>query len=395
MISPLSLAPLLPATLLAGNTFTVDDDGPADFPSILEAVASGAVTDGDLLLVASGSYAGFHLDKELTLCGPASGPRPTVDGKVRVSAAAAELVRLQIAGLHLDTMAERATIEDCVVLGSTSQEIGMLVQYSSLVMVSRTTVSGLSPAADDGGLGILAVGSSLVLAGSTVNGGDGGAGSHDGGTAVRAIQSDLLFAGGGAIGGAAGTGGGNAGHGMHLVHSVARARGSMFDVVLPGPPGAGNQGQSFLLQDSSTLVLGPVLSSGIAQTGAPSAVVLPPVPEPFLRNAGPNGLGTGGSLDLFGPPAALAFLVIAEEEKRTPVPELDGDLWLDADAIFFLGFLLTNGPMFPASCPYAIPAAPILTGRSFRCQAMFPGVPGGLDPTLASVSNAVDVIVRP
>ena len=58
---------LLPVLLLAAQTWTVDDDGPADFASISDAIASPSVAEGDVLLVSPGGYAGFVLDKALSI----------------------------------------------------------------------------------------------------------------------------------------------------------------------------------------------------------------------------------------------------------------------------------------------------------------------------------------
>lgn len=396
MITPLFLAPLS-LSLLAGNTFTVDDDGPADFASVALAVGSAAVTDGDLLIVEPGSYAGFTLGKGLTITGRAGAARPTLTSKVSIdSAPRFELVRLVIPGLQVQFVPGAATIEDCVITGTTSQKIGLLVNHCPQLTLSRSVVQGLSPASGEGGVGLLSVLSCVVLSGAEISGGAGGAGSSDGGTAVRALQAcDLLFAGGSLMGGAAGSSGGKAGHGLHLVSSLARVRGSVFDVVLPGAPGAGSPGKSFQLQDKSTLVLGPVVSSGIGESGPPSTVVFPAQPEPYLRLTGSNGLGTTGSIDLFGPPGAIAMLAIGEFELVTPVHELDGDLWIDPNALLFVGFLVTSGNLFPTPCPYAIPVSSVLVGRSFRGQTMFPGAPGALDPTKRAISNPIDIIIRP
>ena len=60
-----ALQVLLAASVGAQQTWTVDDDGPADFNEIAQAIASPTVADGDILLVATGSYARFQLDKAL------------------------------------------------------------------------------------------------------------------------------------------------------------------------------------------------------------------------------------------------------------------------------------------------------------------------------------------
>ncbi len=66
------------------DTWTVDDNGPADFNQISTAVAS--VAAGDVLLVEPGTYDGFVLQKRLSILGRAGGPRPHVTGTVRLDA---------------------------------------------------------------------------------------------------------------------------------------------------------------------------------------------------------------------------------------------------------------------------------------------------------------------
>src|SRR5690606_32142926 len=139
------------------------DDGPADFPSIVQAAQSSAVAPGDILLVAPGTYVGFSLGKPLTICGPALGPRPVLTSPLVVTAQKVELARLTLPGLQLQAVKDGATIEDCVVQGSTSQQIGLLANQSQPVLVSRSLVRGLSPPSGTGGLGVLAVNSKVVL----------------------------------------------------------------------------------------------------------------------------------------------------------------------------------------------------------------------------------------
>ena len=395
MISTLCGAPL--SLALLANTLTVDDDGPADYSSIAAAIAAPEVADGDVLIVEPGSYDGFTLGKALTITGRGGGARPTITSKVTVSSVTRfELVRLEVPGLHVQFVPEAATIEDCVISGSSEQQIGLIANACPQLTVSRSVVRGLSPVTGGGGAGLLAVQSCVSLAGSDIAGGDGGTGNHDGGVAVRALQAcELLFAGGAVMGGAPGSGGGVAGSGIHVVGSVARVRGSFFDFVLPGNPTGGTPGSSFVLEAASTLVLGRVLFSGVVEIGSPSTTLMPVEFEPFLRNVGSNGLGSTGEIDLFGPPGALAVLLISEGEVVMTVPEFDGQLWLDPFALVFVGVFVTQGELFPEPCVYSIPIAPILANRSFRSQALFPTVPGGLDPGKVSMSNPVDVFVRP
>ena len=53
--------------VLAPGVWTIDDNGPADFADLPEAVA--AVSDGDILRLMPGNYTGTTIDKNLTLIG--------------------------------------------------------------------------------------------------------------------------------------------------------------------------------------------------------------------------------------------------------------------------------------------------------------------------------------
>ena len=63
------IASLTLATLALGATITVDDNGPADHPSIGAAVY--AAQAGDVILVEPGNYGPFLLDAALTIVGRA------------------------------------------------------------------------------------------------------------------------------------------------------------------------------------------------------------------------------------------------------------------------------------------------------------------------------------
>ncbi len=76
---------LLASSLLLARTLTVDDDGPADFPSIQQAI--DAALPGDLVSVASGTYAeNLTLKCGVGVVGAGSGTT-TIDGGRRASVA--------------------------------------------------------------------------------------------------------------------------------------------------------------------------------------------------------------------------------------------------------------------------------------------------------------------
>src|SRR6185503_19176498 len=70
------------------SVWTVDMNGGGNFTSIVTAIASPAVVDGDTLrVVPAGSYAPFTLTKSLEIVGVPGGARPKVFGKSFVTAA--------------------------------------------------------------------------------------------------------------------------------------------------------------------------------------------------------------------------------------------------------------------------------------------------------------------
>src|SRR4030095_5899711 len=76
--------PLLSGAASAQLSWTVDDNGPADFASITAAVSSLFVQDGDTLLVEPGSYAAFTTSKDLAIVGNEGGAKPAVSGESHV-----------------------------------------------------------------------------------------------------------------------------------------------------------------------------------------------------------------------------------------------------------------------------------------------------------------------
>src|SRR5262252_218274 len=106
------LALSLVATARA-STWTVDDDGPADFPTISAAIS--AVAPGDVLFVMPGTYGAFTLYKPLTILGPGAGPRPLVLGRSTVTASSVTLAGLTLQGLTLSGVTGFASVDDCVI----------------------------------------------------------------------------------------------------------------------------------------------------------------------------------------------------------------------------------------------------------------------------------------
>src|SRR6187549_2878196 len=137
-MSALILAVLL--VLPAADTWTVDDDGPADFPDIASAVQT--VPAGDTLLVEPGSYAAFTLGKRLTILGATGGARPHVTGRTEVAGAQ----RVELGGLHFDSLTlwslpGSVVVDDCQLgpLAVPDGDAALDINSCHEALVSRST----------------------------------------------------------------------------------------------------------------------------------------------------------------------------------------------------------------------------------------------------------------
>ena len=406
---------MLHATLLACSivsaTWTVDDDGPADFSEISEAIAGAA--NGDVLLVEPGQYAKFNLGKNLTIVGRVGAPRPDVAGPVLIdSVTGFTISRLRMRSVQATGVDGPGRFDDCrfSASGGSAQAHGLQVVSSKQVLVSRSIVAGEEPASGNGGTALWAVGGTVTLVDTNVRGGDGavgrGLGPKDGGDAILALFAGRVVAVSGNIrGGDAGgdpTPGacnfGAAGDGVRaLGSSFVDLRGVADDVVLPGSPGSflcsGTAGVSGIAEGGSTIVFSGVTHGGFTSGLGTNHIVAANPPEPFLLMTGQNAPGTNGVLRLFGPAGQLALIFGAIDAPLTDVPGVAGALWLDPAQAFFVGVLLTAGTDRPANCPYVVPGIPALSGASARFQCVLPQQDDPILPGAAS-TNAVDVIVR-
>ncbi|MFG0317426.1 MAG: hypothetical protein ACF8XB_09145 [Planctomycetota bacterium JB042] len=405
---------MISLTLLAlslnAATWTVDDDGPADFREISQAIASAV--DGDVLLVEPGQYGSFFLDKDLAIVGRVGAPRPEVAGpNLIASPTGFTISRLRMGSVRVNSVLGPGRFDDCrfPAVGGPA-DYGLQVTGSNQVLVSRSVVQGESPASGDGGLALWVVASTVTLVDTNVRGGDGavaaGSGPTDGGDAllalfgahVVAVSGDLR---GGDAGGDPTPGAcsfGVAGDGVRaLGNSTVGLRGSSVDQVLPGEVGpflcGGVPGVSGIAEGGSTIVFSGVTHRGFT-TGAGENSLVPAEPaEPFLLVTGPNAPGTNGVLRLFGPSGQPALLIGALDTSFTEVPGVAGPLWLDPALAFFVGVLPTAGLDTPANCPYPVPNDAALSGASARFQCVLPQQGDPTGPGAAS-TNAVDVIVR-
>jgi hypothetical protein len=137
---------LAAAALAASTTWTVDDDGPADFTQISEAIAQAA--SGDLILVEPGEYGPFDLDKRLTILARAPEPhavaRPHVSGLTRLVGEDFTIAGINFDGLRVVGVPGRGRIDDCHIGydGDAKQAYALDVDGCAQVVVSRSRALG-------------------------------------------------------------------------------------------------------------------------------------------------------------------------------------------------------------------------------------------------------------
>jgi hypothetical protein len=184
--------------VLAPGVWTIDDNGPADFADLPEAVA--AVSDGDILRLMPGNYTGTTIDKNLTLIGIEGGffeyvainqPGLVVDGSLG-GPSTLTLKDMNVFGLVLTGLSDRVRIEranlfnvlvedcpDVVFVGTGVAQSGfaptaLTVHNSSLHLIGSGVIGSHDPNTYNGNPALVLMDASEVhLSGSTIQGGNG------------------------------------------------------------------------------------------------------------------------------------------------------------------------------------------------------------------------------
>jgi hypothetical protein len=185
----------------AQHLWTVDDNGPADFATIQDAVDAAA--DGDVVQVFPGSYAGFQIaSKGLAILGDSATPW-TLSGPVSVtSTVVGQTVVISgftqldsgsgtAAGIAISACAGAVRTEDCAWRGQNSSTLrggsGARIENSSDVIFSAANATG-----GNGGVHIVSPSNYSEVV-------------YGGGHALDVLASSLAFWGGSAIAGLPGT----------------------------------------------------------------------------------------------------------------------------------------------------------------------------------------------
>ena len=345
-----SAVPLFRVALLAGllavparaDVITVDDDGPADYATIQEAV--DAALAGDVILVSRGEYEGFVVEaKALVVAAGEAGPanRPQIQSGIVVRQIGASrtvlLAGLDVPGggppvddaLQVEDCDGSVRILDCTLTGFTEESAanptcaGVAVLGSDDVVLVGCTLTGargslVGMPATDGGAGLLVDDGAATAWNCAITGGEGGGyfefwvDSGDGGPGVKVASGRAVLEGcavEGGVGGASAIMWSTGGAGL-VVDSAGQA--VVRDTTLEGgfggllfnpfSPGYGPTGQA-------TVVTGTLDTlAGVPLLLASNAPVLNPGDGLVLSGGAPGvllvGLG-GANAMLFGWSAPL------------------------------------------------------------------------------------------
>lgn len=397
------------------DTFTVDDDGPADFAQIAAAIA--AVPAGSVLLVEPGNYDGFQLDKRLTVLGRAGGPRPDV-GAVAVRANSFTLAGLEMDALDVQDVPGRGRIDDCLVeddLDPTLAVAGRILGCAQLV-ISRSEFFGsrafsqaqgsLLPAG--AGLSILA--SHVTLVDCRVLGAKGfsdlSSNPGKGGDGLRISDgSEVLLAGCRIEGGTEGHDNcafcichdGPSGTGLVVTNSYVVLRGDNSDTLIHGfvdplcPPFL--PGRDLIAIDSTVVISGIQGAEDVELID--SALIEPALAEAFALLVGNDAPGGTRRLKLYGPAGAPALVALSVTPGLFTLGAWEGALWLDPLSLQVLPSVFLTGHDTPVVLPWTMPASTVgLEGVVVTVQPVFPTLPGALDPAAKLVGNATELVLR-
>ncbi len=406
------MTPLLALTLLAA-TWTVDDDVFADFPSIDAAIQSPLVVDGDILQVRAGNYGPFLLTKSLTITGPAGTGTASVGGTSVISVpGGGSIANLKLLALRVTNVPARVRVASCEIGANGTADPALDIEGCAQVVVARTNVSGRWAEADSDlqHAGVRVDASRVVFLDGSIVGGHGagatcpGCRGGDGGPGLVATNgSDVVLVGNPSIrGGAAGYGwcgfgaptcllDGSGGNGVEAVGSTVRMRGTAGDVIGTGdyePPWGGTPGAAVVAVNATLTSSGVTFDGAIVPTG--SSLVTPPAVEPFVEWTGKVAPSSTPQLLVQGPAGAPVLLLFSISPWISPLPGLEGPLWIDWTAP--LAAVATTCPG-TLSVPLPIPFGAEWVGVSATVQTVFPTVPGTLDPTSTFVPNPVPLVV--
>jgi hypothetical protein len=404
----------------AANTWTVDDDGPADFAQITDAIAQAGV--GDILLVEGGNYAHFELSKRLTIVSRAGNTtphlleRPHVKGFSRVVGEGCTLAGLDFDALRVSGVAGRGRIDDCRFgyTGDAKRAYTLDIDGCAQLVVSRSKAHGSEAYSDShfdlGGVAMQIRTSNVTVVECNFRGASGGDAGFDtggkGGTALGVSEgSRALVVATTLVGGLEGYGfgfscfDGPSGTGLLVIGSQVTVRGvpQDDDYIAPG-----------LVDGVCTDILGPaidveqglVIVSGVGFNEDNVKVVGGTLveleePEPLMMITGTDFPGGQRDIQVHGPEGAPCLLFISAVPAYAPLATFDDKLWVGVNGPYLLIPLVTTGQDTPVKLSWTVPLSTAgIAGVSFEMQPFFPGIASTLEPGKFLAGNVAELIVR-
>jgi hypothetical protein len=353
-----ALASLSLAALGSASTYVVDSSGGvgSDFTDIPPAIA--AAQPGDVLLVLSGNYSGFTLDKPIAILGQAADVN--VNGGASVTAipsgTVASVVTLKLAGSLQVTNCSGTVVCDGLVVGAFTQIAGS-------ADVRLRFITGVTPPILDG----LAVNSSRVeVVDSTFRGAKGhdlnGCSSNqaeEGGAGADITSGEVHFARCNLYGGQGGAGGTcidpglcpdgrDGGQGIRLETGAQSLVTGLSEFVVGGGPGGaaacGNPGgpgfSIYLAPGSAVRYSGESVSSVINFGGT---IETPSPADPSMRILETPVPGGNLTFRVNAPVGSSVKLDLGRHAIVQDVPGLAEDVLVHTNRVFNLGVVPASG----------------------------------------------------
>lgn len=387
------------ATSAIAGTFTVDDDGGADFTEIRDAIA--AASNGDLILVAPGSYQDFTLGKGLVIMGTAPGVQVSSGSRVsslagnrRAVMADMSFTDLQVVNCNGAVVLDNLTVagaapsdyvnvsgsndvrfHELVVSATSGSRAGIFVSGSRSELVD-CDVEGDAGSGDgaNGSPGISLGNFSFAhVAGSSVRGGNGADGNFatcfsfsavpggDGGEAIwigsssegliTGIDTDLIKGGDGGIGDKCACDG-SGGFGAYVTSSGTTTPSSLrySGATLEG-------GGTYCYGDASPVVVDGFCGGCTSEDAVPA--------DPYLTKQFVPAPGDPLRFVVYGEPGDLATLYLGRSPIVSPINGYDLEQLTTRERTFSLGPIGASGnATFLLTVPGNLPQ-----GFNFYAQA--------------------------
>lgn len=400
------------------GVLVVDAAGGGDFSDLPEAV--GVAPAGSVLIVMPGNYSPFVLTKRMTLMGPASGPKPHVEGTSSVvGVERATFQHLSFRAFSATNVPSELVFDACRFgplgcvggTGSLSPSYALSLTRCDAVEVSRSYASNAVGYENSQHAALEAFDSNVRIYDSELLGWTWSVSAgwscavpplvpnpflyEDGGHGIRAIQSHLEVTGSRLRGGSWTSAcmlacfDGKPGNAIRLESSTLRlVPRQAGEVAGPSP----NAVAIRALSGSSAWIAGGSFSQGQLAVDATSSIEVRPETA-LLAVVGPGGQGGVRRPRVWAPLAATGVLAMGLGTGGIHIPGWDGALFVNPAQLFGLWPVVGKGLEDPTTFLLELPADSALLGFSVRLQAFFPNLPGVIDPSLAAATNPARILL--